>query len=131
VTPREEGTAGRVLLVEDNPVNRLLFTRIMERAGLHVGVAVDGLDGLERLDAQERYDCVVTDIQMPRMDGLELTKEIRNRGWSIPIIALTAHAMQGDGERFRAAGVDAYLPKPVSPNMLIETIGRLRQVEAA
>ncbi|MBT9555693.1 MAG: response regulator [Myxococcales bacterium] len=125
--PREEApSSGCVLLIEDNPVNRLLITRVIERAGFRVDLAVDGIDGLERLDSNGRYDCVITDIQMPRMDGLELTSVIRSRGWTVPIIALSAHAMQGDGERFRAAGVDAYLPKPVNPSVLLETIGALR-----
>lgn len=106
----------RILLAEDNPVNQLVATRLLERQGHTVTVVGDGRNALEILE-RERFDVVLMDVQMPDVDGLEAVGEIRRRealtGMHIPVIALTAHAMKGDSERCRAAGMDAYLSKPI------------------
>jgi two-component system sensor histidine kinase/response regulator len=114
--------SGKVLVVEDNAVNRLLAVRLLEKMG-HLPIAVGG--AREALDALERetFDAVLMDVQMPEMDGLEATSIIRRReqasGSHVPIIAMTAHAMQGDRERCLEAGMDGYIAKPVSRNELM------------
>jgi signal transduction histidine kinase/CheY-like chemotaxis protein/streptogramin lyase len=105
----------RVLLAEDNAVNRTLAIRVLERRGHTVLVAENGCEALEIL-ARERVDVILMDIQMPEMDGFQATAAIREKektsGDRIPIVALTANAMRGDGERCLAQGMDAYLAKP-------------------
>jgi signal transduction histidine kinase/CheY-like chemotaxis protein/HPt (histidine-containing phosphotransfer) domain-containing protein len=112
-----------VLLAEDNPVNQLVVTTILQKRGFKVTVAANGVEALAALD-RERADIVLMDVQMPEMDGIETARRIRqNPAWSgIPIIAMTAHAMNGDKERCLAAGMDAYLSKPVAPSHLMKTI---------
>lgn len=106
----------RVLLVEDNIVNQRLAVRLLEKRGHHATLAGNGLEALELLDKAE-FDAVLMDLQMPRMGGLEATAEIRRQENGtprhIPIIAMTAHAMKGDREECLAAGMDAYLSKPI------------------
>jgi signal transduction histidine kinase/CheY-like chemotaxis protein len=105
----------RILLAEDNAVNRTLAIRALERRGHTVLVARNGREALEIL-TRERVDVVLMDIQMPEMDGLQATAAIREMektsGGRLPIVALTANAMRGDGERCLAQGMDAYLAKP-------------------
>jgi signal transduction histidine kinase len=100
---------------EDNPVNRTLAIRVLERRGHTVLVAENGCEALEIL-ARERVDAILMDIQMPEMDGFQATAAIREKekssGGRVPIVALTANAMRGDGERCLAQGMDAYLAKP-------------------
>jgi CheY-like chemotaxis protein len=105
---------GRVLLVEDNPVNRRVGVKMLERLGLAADVAENGRAALEALGRQH-YDVVLMDCQMPELDGFEATRSIRARGAPrrIPIIALTADAMPGDRDKCLAAGMDDYLAKPI------------------
>ena len=118
--------AGRcVLLAEDNPVNQMLARRLLERRGYTVHVASTGEDVLQRL-AGERFDAVLMDVQMPGIDGLTLTGMVR-RGETgarqdVPIVAMTAHALQGDRDRCLAAGMDAYVAKPIQPEVLYRTL---------
>lgn len=115
----------RVLLVEDNPVNRLLATMLLEKRGHRVAVAGNGREALDALE-NESYDLVFMDVQMPEMDGIEATLAIREKekmnGNHQPIIALTAHAMKGDRERCLQAGMDGYLSKPIRPQELDEIL---------
>ncbi len=117
----------KVLLAEDTPVNRTLVLRLLERQG-HEAVAVE--DGRAAVEAVQRqpFDVVLMDIQMPGMDGLAATAAIRSweteRGIHVPIIALSAHAMAGDRERFLAAGMDDYVAKPVSQPDLFAALDR-------
>jgi CheY-like chemotaxis protein len=111
----------RILLVEDNPVNRLLATRLLEKRGHWVGATTNGQEALLAVE-KGNYDIVLMDIQMPVMDGFEATQAIREKemesGLHLPIVALTAHTMKGDAERCRAVGMDDYLSKPIQPKEL-------------
>jgi PAS domain S-box-containing protein len=115
----------RVLLAEDNVVNQRLAARLMEKRGHTVVVVSTGREALAAL-AQEPFDVVLMDVQMPDMDGLEATTAIRK--WEqetrihVPIIAMTAHTMQGDAERCLAAGMDSYVSKPIKPEDLYAAI---------
>lgn len=119
----------RVLVAEDNRVNQVLILKLLDRFG-HTAVLTN--DGVEALDAWQNdpgFDILLTDIQMPNMDGLELAQRIRAAESDgrprLPIVALTAHAMQGDEERILACGVDAYLAKPINVQALADTLARL------
>ena len=117
-----------VLLAEDNVVNQELAVRTLTRHGHTVVVASNGSEALQALD-RERFDLVLMDVQMPELDGLEATREIRKREAQgsqprLPIIALTAHAMKGDQERCLRAGMDDYVSKPVDVRKLFEAIDR-------
>jgi two-component system sensor histidine kinase/response regulator len=116
----------RVLLVEDHPVNQTVVTRLLERLGCVVDVAEDGLYGLEMCE-RGGYALVLMDCSMPRMDGFEATRSIRALAGSVartPIVALTAHATLADRARCLEAGMDAWLPKPVSPEDLAGALAR-------
>jgi CheY-like chemotaxis protein len=118
----------RVLLAEDNPVNRAVATRLLEKHGCVVIAVGDGLEALDALE-HEAVDLVLMDLQMPVMDGITATAAIRSReaevGGHLPIVALTAHAMAGDEARCRAAGMDGYVAKPLRPRALLDVITRL------
>ena len=118
----------RVLLVEDNAVNQTLALRLLERKGFAVTVAGDGQAALDELE-KSRFDIVLMDIQMPRMDGLTATAAIRAKeketGEHLPIVAMTAHALKGDQERCLAAGMDSYLSKPIRTTELFAKIDEL------
>jgi len=124
------GSAIRVLLAEDNAVNRKLAVRILEKRGFRVTTAENGRAALEALK-KDHFDLVLMDIQMPGMDGFEATAEIRRseRGASrrLPIIAMTAHAMKGDEEKCLAAGMDGYVSKPISVPELMTAINTVLQ----
>jgi len=118
----------RVLVAEDNLVNQALVLRLMEKAGNSATIAGNGREALAVLE-QDEFDVILMDVQMPEMDGFTATSAIRARengtGRRIPIIAMTAHAMKGDAEKCMAAGMDAYVSKPVDKSKLFETIARL------
>jgi CheY-like chemotaxis protein len=122
---RERRHRSRVLLAEDNAVNRVLAVRLLERRGFLVTTAGDGREALAALK-KEIFDVVLMDIQMPEMDGFEATLVIREKekstGRHIPIIAMTAEAMKGDQERCLAAGMDAYISKPVNTEKMFAAI---------
>ena len=123
-----ERAAGlRILVAEDNAVNQKLALRLLEKQGHSVVVAGDGRQAIVLLE-QQAFDLILMDVQMPNMDGLEATAAIRKneKGRArIPIVAVTAHAMKGDRERCLAAGMDAYLSKPIRAAELNDTIGKL------
>ncbi|HNF94988.1 MAG TPA: response regulator, partial [Anaerolineales bacterium] len=112
-----------VLLVEDNTYNVMAISEYLEAKGYRLVFAVDGVDALAKA-AESSPDLILMDIQMPNMDGLEATRRLRSDPAfaSIPIIALTAHAMGGDRERCLAAGATDYLSKPVKLKELESTI---------
>ncbi|MFP5223793.1 MAG: ATP-binding protein [Acidobacteriota bacterium] len=122
------GTGGRVLLAEDDPINTVMTMDMLESLGYRATIVENGADALRAL-AQEEFDCLLMDIQMPEMDGITATRAIRSapalgEKTSIPIIALTAHALPGDRERFLAAGMDDYLAKPVEYDDLAGVLAR-------
>lgn len=111
-----------VLLVEDNFSNVTLATKVLLRFGHRIAVAENGLEAVE-MSASGKYDLILMDLQMPVMDGLEAARAIRARGDLVPIIAMTASAMKGDYDMCIAAGMDGYIPKPISIVELNDTIG--------
>ncbi len=115
----------KILLAEDNAVNQMLMVRLLQKRGHQVTVAGTGAVALKHLE-KETFDLVLMDVQMPELDGLAAAQEIRRREQAtnehIPIIALTAHAMTGDKERCLAAGMDAYLTKPINVKELDEAL---------
>jgi PAS domain S-box-containing protein len=119
----------RVLLAEDNPVNQMLATRVLEKLGHKVQVVNNGRDALARAKAEE-FDVILMDVQMPEMDGLEATTAIRDAeagtGKHVPIVAMTAHAMKGDREKCLSAGMDGYLSKPIRIDELKQAIEKTR-----
>jgi CheY-like chemotaxis protein len=121
-------------LVEDNIVNQRVAARMLERQGYSVTVAANGREALATLQRQV-FDMVLMDIQMPEMDGFEATMAIRSQenagATRIPIIAMTAHAMQGDQERCLQAGMDAYISKPVDRAKLLDLVERYSKPAAA
>jgi PAS domain S-box-containing protein len=126
-----KGLARRFLLAEDNKINQQLAVRLLEKLGHHVVVANNGRQAVELLakGGFKAFDAVLMDVQMPEMDGLEATTEIRLResgsNSHIPIIAMTAHAMIGDRERCLASGMDGYVAKPISLGALMKEIDRV------
>jgi PAS domain S-box-containing protein len=124
----QDGRSLRVLLAEDNAVNQRLTVRLLEKRGHTVTVVQDGTEALAAMRRQT-FDVVLMDIQMPYMDGLETTQAIRAREQAtatrVPIVAMTADAMQGDRERCLAAGMDGYVTKPLHPTELFEVIASL------
>ena len=119
----------RVLLAEDNTTNQRVAVRMLHRLGCEPEVVADGSEVLSKLD-QAEFDVILMDVAMPKMDGYEATNEVRRREASqsssrhVPIIAMTAHAMQGDRERCLAARMDDYLSKPVTIAKLAEVLER-------
>ena len=114
-----------ILLADDNRVNRMLAVRLLEKRGHTVVTAANGLEALHEV-GRGSFDLVLMDVQMPEMDGLEATAALRDQERSthghLPVIAVTAHAMQGDREHCLAAGMDGYISKPINPEDLFSTI---------
>jgi CheY-like chemotaxis protein len=114
----------RVLLAEDNPFNQKIMQIILNNLGIQSDVAGNGREAIRML-GEKRYDLILMDIRMPKMDGIDATRAIResdSASKNIPIVALTAHAMPEQRDIWMAAGMDGYLIKPVKPELLCETI---------
>ena len=110
-----------ILLVEDEPSNRTVIALLLETMGVHVSVAQDGIEALEKTENEE-FDVILMDIKMPRMDGFEATKRLREKGISTPVVALTASELSEDGavcEEF-----NCFLRKPVDSKQLYEAIAK-------
>ncbi|MDD5390972.1 MAG: response regulator [Gallionellaceae bacterium] len=131
---REERRKYAILLAEDNPVNQKLAVKLLEKQGHTVSVADNGRLALEAW-RRGGHDLLLMDMMMPEMDGLEATRRIREEeqaaGGHIPIIAMTANAMQGDRERCLEAGMDGYVSKPVKPEVLYQEIERVLGARAS
>ncbi|MBF0193080.1 MAG: response regulator [Magnetococcales bacterium] len=108
-----------ILLVEDNPINQQVACELLERVGLDVDLANNGQEALDKLE-DKKYDAVLMDVQMPIMDGLDATRHIRQQPKfrTLPIIAMTAHALAEDKRKCRAAGMDEHIAKPIRPERL-------------
>ncbi|MGB5328047.1 MAG: response regulator, partial [Gammaproteobacteria bacterium] len=116
----------RILLVEDNDINKMIALEMLEETGVDVDVAVNGVEAIAQAQ-QQQYELILMDIQMPIMDGYEATRRIRALGGefkSIPIIAMTAHALEGDSSKSFEAGMDYHISKPFEPDDLIAIIVR-------
>lgn len=111
----------KILVCDDGKTNRELIGLVLEEAGAHVEYAFDGEQGLKRcMEHFNEFDLVLMDVQMPRMDGLQCVRILRERGWTNPIVALTAHAMQQDQERCLEAGCSHFLSKPINIEELLQ-----------
>jgi signal transduction histidine kinase/ligand-binding sensor domain-containing protein/DNA-binding response OmpR family regulator len=140
--PRTAGLTGlRILVAEDNPVNQLLATRLLEKRHHQLVVVGNGLEALGALEKhrEKGFDLILMDVQMPEMNGFEATRIIREKektqGGHIPIVAMTAHAMKGDRERCLMAGMDGYVSKPIQVQELYavieEVVGQTKQAQHA
>ena len=121
-SPRTHGA--RILVAEDNPVNQLVATRMLQKLGVAVTVAANGREALNHALSAD-FDLILMDCQMPEMDGLEATRQLRASGGprsEIPVVALTANAMAGDRERCLNAGMTDFLAKPVDREKLARAI---------
>jgi len=124
-----------VLLAEDNPVNQRVASKLLSKYGFDVRVVSNGREALRAVgEAEEHFDIILMDVQMPEMDGLEAAAAIREMERKTlehtPIIALTAHAMAGDRERCLAAGMDGYVAKPIRFEELLEVMRKLERAPA-
>lgn len=123
----------RILLVEDNKVNQLVAIAMLSTQGYEIDVAENGLDAIDAIK-KACFDVVLMDIQMPKLNGVDATKEIRamdGEAANVPIIAVTANAMRGDREMYLAAGMDDYISKPINSKQLIEKIEYWKQTGRA
>ena len=121
----------RVLLVEDNMINQKVALKFLSRLGYKADIAGNGIEAIEALERQT-YDVVFMDIQMPEMDGDEATKRIRTK-WPKDrqpyIIAMTAHALEGDREKYIARGMDDYVSKPVKVDALVAALEKAKYID--
>jgi len=129
VTQIPQVLVGHVLLVEDNPVNQIIATKMLEKNGLSFEVANNGEEAVNRLKAEHDFDLVLMDCQMPIMDGYAATQalrefEVESSKGHLPVIAMTANAMEGDREKCLDAGMDDYVSKPVNQQALKETLAK-------
>jgi PAS domain S-box-containing protein len=118
----------RVLVAEDNQINQMVAIKILRKCGYKADAVANGAEAIEAI-RQIPYDLILMDCQMPEMDGFEATRRIRNgdagsRNAGLPIVAMTAHAMKGDRERCLESGMNDYLPKPVQPAVLGQTLAK-------
>jgi CheY-like chemotaxis protein/HPt (histidine-containing phosphotransfer) domain-containing protein len=127
-------SAARILLAEDNITNQQVAVGILKKLGLRVDAVANGVEAVKALETIP-YDLVLMDVQMPDMNGLEATQQIRNpqsavQNHQIPVIAMTAHALQGDRERCLVAGMNDYVTKPIDPQALVEALNKWLPKEA-
>jgi CheY-like chemotaxis protein len=129
-SPKNNHVALRILVAEDHSINQRLVMSLLRKAGHSVAMAGDGAEAVAAFE-REPFDLILMDVQMPVMDGLAATAAIRARergtGSHAPIVALTAHAMKGDLERFLQSGMDGYVSKPIRPEELARVIESLTQ----
>ena len=126
--PEEPESKARVLVAEDNVVNQRVITRMLHNLGFHATVVPNGLHAVEAV-AENEFDLVLMDVQMPEMDGLTATRTIREAeattGRHTPIVAVTANSPGRERDDYLEAGMDEFLPKPVKQDLLAETISKV------
>lgn len=115
-----------LLLVEDDPVNQLATAGLLRKSGARVTIAANGQEGLAAA-LSDSFDCIIMDVQMPIMDGIEATQRLRSDGRytaraATPVVAMTAHALEGDREMCLASGMDTYVTKPATLESLAQAI---------
>ena len=121
----------KVLLVEDNELNREIATALLEETGISVDCVEDGTDAVERMNEvdDDRYDLIFMDIQMPKMDGYMTTREIRtlknNKKANIPIVAMTANAFEEDKKKAFKAGMNAHIAKPIDRETIVDVLDQV------
>jgi CheY-like chemotaxis protein len=113
-----------ILLAEDNPVNQKLAEKLLSKAGYRVDTASNGKEAVELVVANpDKYNLVFMDVQMPELNGLDATRQLREKGFlNLPIVAMTANAMKGDRETCLAAGMDDYIPKPIKREVVFDVL---------
>jgi osomolarity two-component system sensor histidine kinase TcsA len=112
----------RLLLAEDNPINQKVMLMMLKNLGFDtVQIATDGCEAAQ-LAKQSPYDLILMDINMPTLDGIGATREIRKAGLNIPVIAMTANALKGDMDLYLAGGMNDYIPKPVDRQLLLKAL---------
>ena len=116
----------KVLVVEDNPLNMELVVEILNARGFTVDTAIDGEEAIKKIE-NEDYDLILMDIELPGMDGVEVTKIIKMKYKKMPVVALTSYAMKGDRERFLAAGFDEYISKPLDISDFLKRLEKYRR----
>ena len=121
----------KILIVEDNEQNMELFRDLLESHGYVVIEATEGETAINKI-SQEMPDLILMDIQLPKIDGVEITRRVRENPSlnNIKIIAITAHAMKGDRETFLESGFNDYVSKPIDINSLLQTISHLKETES-
>ena len=119
----------RILLVEDDPMNVELFESALESDGHEIVTERDGVAGEKR--ASDRFDLILLDIQLPKMDGLEVCRSLRARGLRMPIVALSASVLPEEIARTKSAGFDIFLSKPISPRDLRAAVRRSAEPRTA
>ncbi len=115
--------SGRVLVAEDTLTNQVLVELLLKRLGLDVTIAADGIEAVDKALSGD-FDLILMDIQMPKMNGYEATRALREKGLATPIVALTAHAMKGDDKKCIESGCDDYLSKPIDRQKLLDVISK-------
>ena len=119
----EKTQSGKILVAEDQPASQKLVQILLEKLGFEVTVVADGQAAVDAA-VQGGFDLILMDMQMPVISGYEATRLLRSKGVTVPVIALTAHAMKGDERRFLSQGMDDYVSKPIDNSVLFEVINK-------